>query len=206
LLEGNHIERERAISIHKPEMQKQMRNLMKARGNCDKLFSIMFLDLKHASSEMKAHPGDQFWRRTTIRALAATLDGIVFCLKQTALAHGPMNGFIFSEKELFFLSEEVVEPSPEKKHKLPSFRENLKQTFKLFAKTNKSSCPTDFNQDGFTALCETYELRHRLVHPKSYMTFCVSDHEKQRAADALYWLNNEIKNLLDASSRGLENT
>src|ERR1017187_2601454 len=85
LLEGNHIERERAISIHKPEMQKQMRNLMKARGNCDKLFSIMFLDLKHASSEMKAHPGDQFWRRTTIRALAATLDGIVFCLKQTAL-------------------------------------------------------------------------------------------------------------------------
>lgn len=186
-------------------MQEQMRNLMKAKGNCDKLFAIMFSDLKHASGEMKAHPGDQFWRRTMIRTLAATLDGIVFCLKQTALATGPMNGFKFSEKELFFLSEEIVEPTAGKRQKLPSFRDNLKDTFKLFAKTNKISCPTDFNQDGFAALCETYELRHRLVHPKSYMTFCVSDHEKQRAGEAVYWLNNEIKELLDACSRSLEN-
>jgi hypothetical protein len=187
-------------------MQKQLRNLMKAKGNCEKLFEIMFSDLKHASSEMKAHPVDQFWRRTTIRALAATLDGIIFCLKQTALATGPMAGFKFSKEELFFLSEEAVEPINEKKPKLPSFRENLKKTFKLFAKTYNIPCPTDFNQDGFAALCETYELRHRLVHPKSYMTFCVSDHEKQRAGEAIYWLNNERNKLLDASSRSLENT
>jgi hypothetical protein len=205
LFSGNQVEREQVISIHRPEMQEQMRNLMKAKGNCDKLFAIMFSDLKQASGEMKAHPGDQFWRRTTIRALAATLDGIVFCLKQTALATGPMNGFKFSEKELFFLSEEAAEPIIGKKLKLPSFRENLKDTFKLFAKTNKVSCPTDFNHDGFAALCETYELRHRLVHPKSYMTFCVSDQEKQRAGEAVYWLTNEIKELLDACSRSLEN-
>lgn len=147
----------------------------------------------------------RLWRRTTIRTLAAALDGIIFCLKQTALVTGPMNGFKFSEKESFFLSEETIESATGKKQKLPSFRENLKDTFKLFAKTNKISCPTDFNQDGFAALCETYELRHRLVHPKSFMTFCVNDHEKKRAGEAVYWLNNEIKNLFDASSRGLEN-
>jgi hypothetical protein len=206
LFSGNHIEREQVISIHRPEMQEQMRNLMKATGNANKLFSIMFLDLKHASSEMKAHPGDQFWRRTTIRALAATLDGIVFCLKQIALATGPMRGFKFSEKELFFLSEEVVEPTIGKRPKLPSFRENLKQTFKIFAKAHKAQCPTDFNQDGFAALCGTYELRHRLVHPKSYMTFCVSDDEKQRSGEAIAWLDSEIKKLLGASARSLENT
>lgn len=206
LFSGNHIEREQVISIHRPEMQEQMRNLMKAKRNCEKLFEIMFSDLKQASSGMKAYPGDQFWRRTTIRALAATLDGIVFCLKQTALATGPMNGFKFSEKELFFLSEEVVEPTNGKKPKLPSFRENLKQTFKMFAKTYKVPCPTDFNKDGFAALCETYELRHRLVHPKSYMTFCVKDDEKQRAGEAIKWLHTEIENVLDASSRSLENT
>jgi hypothetical protein len=205
LFSGNHVEREQVISIHGPEMKEQMRNLMKAKGNCDKLFAIMFSDLKHASGEMKAYPGDQFWRRTTIRTLAATLDGIVFCLKQTALATGPMNGFKFSEKELSFLSEEVVEPTTGKKPRLPGFRENLKDTFKLFAKIHKIPCPTDFNQDGFTALCETYELRHRLVHPKSFMTFCVSDDEKQRAGEAVYWLNKEIKELLDACSRTLEN-
>ncbi len=205
LFSGNHIERQQVISIHRPEMQEQMRNLIKAKGNAEKLFAIMFLDLKHASGEMRAHPGDQFWRRTTIRALAATLDGIVYCLKQTALATGPMAGSKFSKEELFFLSEEVFEPTTGKKPKLPSFRENLKQTFKMFAKTYRISCPTDFSQDGFAALCETYELRHRLVHPKSYMTFCVNDNEKQRAGEAIKWLDNEIQNLFAASSRSLAN-
>jgi hypothetical protein len=204
LFSGNHIDREQVISIQRPEMQEQMRNLIKVKGNCDKLFEIMFSDLKYTTGEMKIHPDDQFWRRTMIRTLAATLDGIVFCLKQTALATGPMNGFKFSEKELFFLSEEKVESAGGKKQKLPGFRENLKDTFKLFAKTNKTSCPTDFNQDGFSALCEIYDLRHDLVHPKSFMKFCVSDYQKQRAGEAVYWLNKEINNLLDVCSRSME--
>ena len=205
LFQGNHTEREQVISIHSPEMQKQMRNLIKAKGNSDKLFAIMFSDLNHATKEMNAHPGDQFWRRTTIRALAATLDGIVFCLKQTALATGAMRGFKFSEKEVSFLSEEV-EPTTGKKQKWPSFQENVKETFKWFGKVHSISCPTDFNQEGFAALCETYQLRHRLVHPKSYMTFCVTDHQKQRAGAAVCWLDNEIQNLLESSRRGLESS
>jgi hypothetical protein len=184
-------------------MQVQLRNLLKAKGNADKLFAIMFSDLKHASSEMKSHPNDQFWRRTTIRALAATLDGIVFCLKQTALATGPMTGFKFSDEDLVFLSEEVVAPTAGKKPKFPSFRENLKQTFKLFSKIYKIPCPTNFNADGFAALCATYELRNRLVHPKSYITFCVSTDEKERAGDAIDWLDNEIRKLLDTCSLSL---
>jgi hypothetical protein len=203
LFSGNHIEREQVILLHSPEMQKQIRNLIKAKGNSEKLFAIMFSDLKHASSEMNARPGDQFWRRATIRALAATLDGIVFCLKQTALATGPMRGFKFTEKEVCFLSEEV-EPTTGKKQKWPSFQENVKETFKWFAKVHCIPCPTDFNQEGFAALCETYQLRHRLVHPKSYMTFCVTDHQKQKAGEAVCWLDNEIQNLLESSRRGLE--
>ena len=109
LLYGKHVEREEVISIHqhRPELQEQMRKLVKAKGNSEKLFGIMFTDLKHATSEMKANPGDQFWRRTAIRTLAATLDGIIFSLKETALATGPMNGFSFNAEELFFLSEEA---------------------------------------------------------------------------------------------------
>ena len=203
LFSGNQIEREQIISIHRPEMQEQMRNLLRVKANTDHLLQIMLLDLGHASGEMKAHPGDQFWRRTTFRTLAATLDGIIFCLKQTALVTGPMRGFKLTEKESLFLSEEAVEPRSGKKQKWLSFRENLKETFKLFAKVHSSPCLTDFNQDGFAALCETYEVRHRVVHPKSFMRFCVTDHEKQRAGEAIAWLDNEIRNLLDASTRSL---
>jgi hypothetical protein len=207
LFAGNHVEREQVFQIHqdRPEMQEQMRKLIKVVKNREKLFAMMFLDLKRTTSEMKAHPGDQFWRRTMIRALAATVDGIVFCLKQTALATGPMRGFKFNKEELFFLSEEVLEPTRGNKPRLPGFRENFKDTFRLFAKTNKIPCPTDFSQDGFAALCEIYELRHRLVHPKSFMTFCVSDHEKQRSGEAIFWFNSEIKKLVAASCLGLEN-
>jgi hypothetical protein len=203
LFDGNHISREQVISLHSPTMQKQLRKLMKAKGNANKLFAIMFSDLKHASGEMKAHPGDQFWRRTTIRALAATLEGIVFCLKDTTVATGPMNGYKFSDDELFFLTEKAVKSTSGKKQKYLTFRDNLKETFKFFAKVHKATCPTDFQQDGFAALCETYELRNRLVHPKSFMTFCVSDKEKARAGEAIKWLHTELKNLMDTCSRSL---
>lgn len=201
LFSGNQQDREQVISMHSPQMQKQLRGLIKAKDNSEKLFQIMFADLKHASGEMKANADNQFWRRTTIRTVAATVEGIIFCFKQTAHATGVMNGFTFSAKELSFLNEGVSVSEVGKKQRFSSFRENLKDTFKLFAKANKTSCPTDFNSDGFAALCETYELRHRLVHPKSYMTFCVNDQEKERAGEAIYWLNNEIKNLLETCSR-----
>ena len=204
LFSGNHVDREQVVSIHQPQAQEQLRALLKAKGNADKLFAILFSDLKHASSEMKAHPGDQFWRRTTIRTVAATLDGIVFCLKQTAHATGPMNGFIPSGEELFFLTEEITGPATGKKPKLLGFRENIKRTFKLFAAVYRIPCPTDFGHSGFAALCETYELRHRLMHPKSFMTFYVSDDEKERAGEAIQWLDNEIMRLFDSCSAALQ--
>ena len=154
---------------------------------------------------MRKNPEDQFWRRTTIRALAATVDGIVYCLKQTALSTGEMSEYKFSDEELFLLSEEAVESKCGKKARLPGFRENIKQTFKLFAKVHKISCPTDFSHAGFKALCETYELRHRLMHPKSYFNFCVNDEEKRSAGEAVAWVNGEITRLLDACSRSFEN-
>jgi len=202
LFEGNHIDREKIISLQRPEMQEPMRKLFKAKGNADKLFAIMFADLGHASGEMKANSGDQFWRRTAIRTLAATLDGIIFCLKETTLATGSFAGYKFLDGEVEFLSETMQKAG--KKPKFLPFRENLKETFKLFSKAHHTTCGTDFQQDGFAALCETYELRNRLVHPKSAMTFYVSDTEKSRAGEAIKWLNTEIQELLGSCSRSIE--
>lgn len=179
LYSGDLASRERVLAIQRPEMQEMLRNLIKAKSNTDKLLAILFSDLKRASGEMKANPEDQFWRRITIRSLAATLDGIVFCLKEIALATGPMNGFKFTDKELFFLTEKVVKSDATVKNKFLSFRDNIKETFKFFSKIHKTSCSVDFQNDGFSALCETYELRNRLVHPKHFMTFCVSNIERE---------------------------
>jgi hypothetical protein len=205
LFDGNHIEREQVISLHRPEMQEKMRNLIKAKQNSDKLLPILFADLGYASGEMRKNPENQFWRRTTIRALAAAVDGIIYCLKQTALFAGKMSEYKFNDEELFLLSEEPVESESGKKMRRPVFRENIKYMFKLFYKVHRISCPTDFGHSGFNALCETYELRHRLMHPKSFFTFCVNDDEKLKAGEAVAWLNEEIKKLLDACGNNIGN-
>jgi hypothetical protein len=106
------------------------------------------------------------------------------------------------EDELEFLREQSISAQP-KRVRLPPFRDNLKRTFKLFAKVCGVPCPTDFSQRGFEALCETFELRHRVTHPKSFMTFCIRDEEKARAGLAIDWLSEELDRLFNTSRTGL---
>jgi len=202
LFYGNHIDREQVISSHRPEMQAALRQLVKTNVNTDNLFGILFRDLLRAHKEMQQNPDDQFWRRTTIRAFAATVDGIIFCLKQTALVAGEVADYQFTDYERFFLTEEKGDGT--KKFRLPPFVENAKETFKLFAKVHGVSCPVDFGSSGFRAFCQTYELRHRLIHPKSYMTFCVTDEERDGSRNAAAWLQREIYKLIDACSAGID--
>jgi hypothetical protein len=203
LFGGNHFERQRVISLQHPDLQPILQELVKANTNTDKLFQIMFSDLLRAKAEMLKYPDDQFWRRTTIRAFSATVDGIIFCLKQTTLMNGKLVQHPFSDYELFFLTERDAPKKDGKKMKLPSFRENLKDTFKLCAKIYKIPCPVDFNHKGFDAFIQTYELRHRLIHPKNYMTFCVSDDERDKCMTGAAWLDTEFKKLFAACEGSL---
>ena len=84
------------------------------------------------------------------------------------------------------------------------FRDNLKRTFKLFCKAHLAVCPTDFGDKGFDALCDTIELRHRVTHPKSFMTFCVLDAESRQAAEAMGWLGVEMYKVYEASQTALK--
>lgn len=199
LFHGNQTEQERVIALQRPELQEVLKELVKTNRNTELLLQIMFKDLLRANDEMLKNPDDQFWRRATIRAFAATVEGVIFCLKQTALVNGKLANFSFNESELFFLTEKNDGLS-KKKYRFPSFQENVKETFNLAAKIHKIQCPVDFGHPGFKAFCETYELRHRLIHPKNFMTFCVSDEERDRCKVAGAWLDRELHKLLDKCS------
>jgi hypothetical protein len=203
LLTGNHIEREQIISLQRPEMRPRMRKFIKAKRYNEMLVEILLSDLSCASKQVKEKPSDQFLRRMTVRCFAAAVDGIVFGLKQLAQATGELTEYKFTPEELFLLTEVPVEIKGGKKPRFPVFRDNIKQTFKLFAKVYGTVCPTDFNQSGFNSMCETFELRHRLMHPKSYVTFCVTDDEKQKCSEAAAWLHSELNRLLDSCNHGI---
>ena len=139
---------------------------------------------------------------TLRHGLAAAVDGIIFSLKQLALASVGLVGTPLDDNEKEFLSEQPSSSKRKKVRFLP-FRANFEQTFKLFAKVYRTSCTTDFSDKGFVALCETFELRHRVMHPKSFMTFGVQDDETKRAGEAIDWLHQELQRLLGASRDSL---
>jgi hypothetical protein len=195
LFHGTQQDVRQVIAVQRPELQSKIHDLIRAKGNFDKLLQIMFSDLKRTTEAMKASPNDQYWRRAAIRDLVVTIDGIIYCLKQSTLPMAELNEVKFNSKDIAFLRERIEQNGQPAKTKFVKFRDNFKGTFKLMAEACKCACPTDFNDAGFAALCDTYELRHRLVHPKDFMTFCVSNVEKEKAAVAINWLSQEANRL-----------
>jgi hypothetical protein len=157
------------------------------------LLTVVMSDLQRVSMESRNNFDDQFRRRTAIRAFAAAVDGSVFCLKELTHAAAGLKKFQLKEEEDKFLLDEKIDG----KHYL-GFKENLKRTFQLFAQIMNFPCPTNFDRHEFSALCETFKLRHQLMHPKSFLTFCVTDDQAKQAGEAAEWLHNEIQKLFDS--------
>ena len=203
LFSGKSTLRERALLSVACEDRQGAREVVKVRQDFELLIQILYSDLGHASGEMRKNPSSQFWRREAIRILTATIDGIVFSLKKVTLAIAGMNKTMLSYDETEFLRERSLQDE-NKKVRLPPFRDNLKRLFKLFAKVQGMNCPTDFGGKGFDDLCQTYELRHRIMHPKSFLTYCVQDAERKRAGNAIDWLAQELQHLTKSQGRDMQ--
>jgi hypothetical protein len=195
--------RERALLCVPAEDREIVRQLAKERQNAMLLIDVMLADLRFASGSMRKDFQNQFWRRTAIRALASTIDGSIYALKQVALASAQLTRTALSDDETEFLSEKPLSPL-RRKPRLPPFREHFKQAFKLFAKAHGGTCRTDFGLKDFDALCETFELRHRVTHPKTFMTFGVNDDETNRAGAAIDWFYEELRKLFAACDCALD--
>jgi hypothetical protein len=195
--------RERALLAVNPRDRDGIREAVKVREDGCALLEMLMADLGAASTELRNNYASQYWRRNAIRALAATVEGIVFSLKRLALATATVMEIKLEVEELEFLKEEST--SIGKKARLPGFRDNLKRTFKLFAKICGTSCSTDFGQGGFNALCQTFELRHRVMHPKSSVAFYIEDDETKRAGEAIEWLSCELQRLIGGCEDSLGN-
>jgi hypothetical protein len=101
----DHSLRDQAIAQLPKEIQEGARKLVESRKNANVLLDAMIFDLGRASGELKKNYEDQFLRRTAIRTLAATVDGIIFTLKELTHVSGEFAGFKFSDSEIEFLRE-----------------------------------------------------------------------------------------------------
>jgi len=195
--------REAAISLLPKNAQEQIRKFLTRSVYANKLKEILMADLCRSGQELRKNRDDQFWLRITVRTLAATIDGIIFILKEMAHSSAEFNGLKLNDDDEKFLLERKAPLPKGEKPKFKSFNENFKETFKIYARLAGFPCPTDFNHGGYAALCEIYELRHHITHPKSFMKFCVSPEETQKMMKAAAWLDVEITRLIDGHNQKL---
>lgn len=179
-----------------------VRELVKVRRDAEVLLAVLISDLGFASGELQKNYSNQFWRRTSIRTLAAAVDGIIFCLKRLAFADAGIFKLTLNDMETFLLMEQQPVTAG-KKPRFLRFQDNLKETFRVFAKVHKTTCVADFNEKGFDDLSKTYELRNRVMHPKSSATFSIRDDETKRAGTGLGWFHSEIDRLLNDSRKSI---
>ena len=195
LYNGNHADRERVLAAQPPEVREELRAFINVNRETGTFVELLLYDLAQAWKLVEKDQNNQFLRRIYIRSFIAAVEGIIYRLKQSALATGKLAKYNFNEDEHFFLSEIKTKKT---KRKFPAFDENVKETFRVFARVYGMPCPTDFGDVGFHNLCKTCKLRDRLMHPKSTATFIVRSEETKDCADAARWLHFEFTRLFEA--------
>jgi hypothetical protein len=168
-----------------------------------RLVEILMSDLGRVTAELGGSYEDQYIRRNAVRTLAATVEGFLFSIKDMAHSSADFNGQTLTYDENKFLLERRAVLRDGDKHRFIPFKDNFKESFRLYAKCSGYHSPVDFNDDGFAALCETFELRDQLMHPKSYLTFCVTTPQTKRAGKAIEWVRFAIKGLIGGHDQKL---
>ena len=155
-------------------------------------------DVDFADNQLDVNRRSQFWRRTAIRCGLALVEATLWNMKHLSERAASLTGFQLTTDDLRTIKEEktrVKDGTSFARHSFLPFPQNLKATFSIFAKVHGVSLSTQFDS-GFDALCKTYELRSRLMHPKQPFDVSVSDNDIDIAQRGAYWLNRELAQLM----------
>lgn len=188
-------------------------NLQQAVVKMTKFLRYMELTLAplHADTnfaldqEARDKTNQQFWRRTIIRGLLAYIDSLLWHLKQGMPIIASISNAQLTSADLEIIREQRsvnIKGKIEVRANRLKFRDNLKATFSLFGKV----CGLDFKVNcdkDFDALCNTYDLRSRLMHPKKPFDLNVSDSDVAASKQGVKWLQQDYGRLMTACEKAM---
>lgn len=140
----------------------------------------------------------QFWSRVVLRCLCADIEARLYVFRRIALEAANLSKVSFTKQERETLNEtrEVVENGNVRtKPKWLPIGDSIKESFRLLAKAVGATFTPDCSAKGFKALCDTFAVRHRLMHPKDVSAVEVHDKGVQTAEEGIHWLNQQCENL-----------
>ena len=151
--------------------------------------------LEHSRKEQ-----NHFWSRTALRCLCAAVEARLFTFRKMAEQLGGISGVQFDAKEVEILTEQriVIEQSGAqsiKRRSLP-FPDSVKESFRLFGKAVGATLVLTYGT-GYSRLCETFELRNRLMHPKAAFDVEVRADQIDTGNRGIEWFNEAYTGVLE---------
>jgi hypothetical protein len=175
------------------EVQKQLRQgLLQA-------IAVLDSDVNFAREQWLKSPDSQFWRRSLLRCCCASAEGTISLIKQVTPKCADFFGVNLTDSDIKVVTERrtYVENGVEKsKPAFLPFRDNVKESFKVFAKAHTISSSADFSASSFTELCQAFDLRNKLMHPKNVFDLGVDDKALDEADRGLKWFKHSLVRLL----------
>ena len=148
-------------------------------------------DVTYAIKQWQSDPS-QFWSRTSIRCLCAAVEATLFAFRKMAEKMTVLSGIQFDSKEMEILSEKKINGS----RKYLPFPDAIKESFRLFAKAAGTTVTVDYG-DKFLDLCNTFEVRNRLMHPKKPFDVEVNTGNIEAAERGIIWFNKTYMSVID---------
>ena len=188
------------------DQKKKAVAMNKLTGRLLLTIQVLDSDVNFAADEWRKNPSSQFWRRTLVRCICALVEGTLGMLKNVTPHTANYFGVKLTERDTEVVTEQrtVLENGVEKKKPvfLP-FPENIKTTFKLFAKAHAVEVAIKCEESGFGDLCRTFELRNKLMHPKGPFDVAVSDTAVDTAERGMRWFDLNLRSVLRKCSEKL---
>lgn len=138
-----------------------------------------------------------------MRCMCAYMEGVTYGMKQVALLEEEQGVKYFTSAEATLLAEQVAElddqgrvlEKPTKLHTLP----NLRFAFSSFARSQGVPFSLDVGGLEWQSLQKAFQVRHRLMHPKTIKDLDVSDIEMKATNTAGGWFHSMFLGILRQS-------
>lgn len=154
---------------------------------------ILESDVKFAETEWLKDKSSQFWGRILIRCCCAWVEGSLSLLKQFALEIAEYSGAKLNGKDMEVLTELRIDKNGVNKPAFLPIRENIKETFKVFIKARRIQREIKYDDSRFTDLCDTFELRNKLMHPKKQQDLGISVKMLEAGERGVNWFGEKFR-------------
>jgi len=172
----------------------------KLRKGLLQTIAVLESDVEFAVARWEQERASQFWRRTLLRCCCASVEGTLSLLKNVTDGSADFFGVNLSEGDLKVVNERRTYRENGVTKTKPAFlpfRDNIKETFKVFAKAHSVQTAIKCDAPGFSDLCDTFELRNKLMHPKGVFDLEVSDKAIDAADRGLKWFGSTVENVME---------